>query len=110
MEAVLKLSQRSILGNHVNSRVGIVGVAQPTEAQQRPAPVSARKPNILVIMGDDIGWFNVSATILALWAIELPTSTASPKKELLASVGGRSSEARIICDCNMTIDHRRFGA
>jgi arylsulfatase A-like enzyme len=40
----------------------VLGVAQPAEAQQRPAPApSARKPNILMIMADDIGWFNVSA-------------------------------------------------
>ena len=40
----------------------VLGVTQPTEAQQRPAPAtSARKPNILMIMADDIGWFNVSA-------------------------------------------------
>jgi hypothetical protein len=30
------------------------------QAQQLPAP-SGRKPNILMIMADDIGWFNVSA-------------------------------------------------
>jgi hypothetical protein len=29
--------------------------------QQLPATPSGRKPNILFIMGDDIGWFNVSA-------------------------------------------------
>ena len=40
----------------------VLVAAQPTEAQQRPAPgASARKPNILMIMADDIGWFNVSA-------------------------------------------------
>jgi arylsulfatase len=40
----------------------VLVVAQPTEAQQRPAPgPSTRKPNILMIMADDIGWFNVSA-------------------------------------------------
>jgi arylsulfatase len=27
----------------------------------RAQPVSARKPNILVIMGDDVGWFNIGA-------------------------------------------------
>ena len=31
-------------------------VASPAQAQ---AP--ARKPNILVIMGDDVGWFNIGA-------------------------------------------------
>ena len=39
----------------------VLGIAQPTEAQQRSAPTpSARKPNILMIMADDIG-YNVSA-------------------------------------------------
>jgi arylsulfatase len=33
-----------------------MAVANPAQAQ---AP--ARKPNILVIMGDDVGWFNVGA-------------------------------------------------
>jgi arylsulfatase A-like enzyme len=33
-----------------------VAVSGPAQAQ---AP--ARKPNILVIMGDDVGWFNVGA-------------------------------------------------
>jgi arylsulfatase A-like enzyme len=31
-------------------------------ATKTPAP---RKPNILVIWGDDIGWFNLSATTTA---------------------------------------------
>src|SRR5215469_2114948 len=32
--------------------------AQPAQTQGQPAP-SGQRPNILVIMGDDIGWFNV---------------------------------------------------
>ena len=32
---------------------------RPTQAQQPAAP-SGRKPNILMIMADDIGWFNIS--------------------------------------------------
>jgi arylsulfatase A-like enzyme len=28
---------------------------------QAPAPTSGRRPNILVIMGEDIGWFNIGA-------------------------------------------------
>src|SRR6267154_2523444 len=37
--------------------VGLLGVL-PASAQ---APAPARTPNIVVIMGDDIGWFNVGA-------------------------------------------------
>ncbi len=34
---------------------------QTAQAQQQQAAPSGAKPNILVIMGDDIGWFNVGA-------------------------------------------------
>jgi len=36
----------------------IVVLAVPAQAQNRPTPA---KPNILFIMGDDVGWFNVGA-------------------------------------------------
>jgi arylsulfatase len=38
------------------------GVSTPAQAQQ-PAPTSptGQQPNILFIMGDDIGWFNIGA-------------------------------------------------
>jgi len=36
-------------------------LAQAPKAAPAPAAASGRKPNILFIMGDDIGWFNVSA-------------------------------------------------
>ena len=46
---------------------------QTAQAQQRPAPVpSGRKPNILFIMGDDIGWFNVSAYNLGVMGYRTP--------------------------------------
>jgi arylsulfatase A-like enzyme len=37
--------------------------AQQAQAQQIPAPTlrSGQRPNILFIMGDDIGWFNIGA-------------------------------------------------
>ena len=34
---------------------------QTAQAQQQAAAPAGAKPNILVIMGDDIGWFNVGA-------------------------------------------------
>jgi arylsulfatase len=46
---------------------------QTAQAQQRSAPAqSGRKPNILFIMGDDIGWFNVSAYNLGLMGYRTP--------------------------------------
>ena len=46
---------------------------QIAQAQQRPAPApSGRKPNILFIMGDDIGWFNVSAYNMGVMGYRTP--------------------------------------
>jgi arylsulfatase len=73
--------EKSNLGNHgVNRRnilLGSTAVAasalstqsgiqtaqaqQQTQSQQQPAAPAGGKPNILVVMGDDIGWFNVGA-------------------------------------------------
>jgi arylsulfatase A-like enzyme len=36
-------------------------VAQAQQTPQQPAAASGRKPNILLIMADDIGWFDVGA-------------------------------------------------
>ena len=42
--------------------VAVSTVTLPAHAQQvSPPPASAKKPNIIVIMGDDIGWFNLGA-------------------------------------------------
>ncbi len=54
-----------LLAGSVLSVLGTVGVGvSPQVAQaQTPAPAaggSGKKPNILMIMGDDIGWFNLS--------------------------------------------------
>ncbi len=42
------------------SAPGAVQTAQAQQQQQQAAP-SGGKPNILVIMGDDVGWFNIGA-------------------------------------------------
>ncbi len=51
--------------------LSVIGLTNTAQAQQRPpatqaqqpaAPATAAKrPNILVIMGDDVGWFNIGA-------------------------------------------------
>jgi len=45
--------------------------AGPASAQPAAAP-SGRKPNILFIMGDDIGWFNVSAYNMGMMGYRTP--------------------------------------
>src|SRR5262249_30470281 len=51
-------------------------LAQAQKAAQAPAQPAAapsgRKPNILFIMGDDIGWFNVSAYNMGLMGYRTP--------------------------------------
>ena len=44
------------------------------QAQQQPAAPSGRKPNILVIFGDDIGQTNVSAYSFGLMGYRTPAS------------------------------------
>jgi arylsulfatase len=45
------------------SALSAVGLTSPAQAQQpATAPATAgQKPNIVVVMGDDIGWFNIGA-------------------------------------------------
>jgi arylsulfatase len=40
--------------------------------------IAQDKPNILIIWGDDIGWFNVSAYNHGMMGYKHPTSTKSP--------------------------------
>ena len=42
------------------------------QAQQQPAGSSGSKPNILFIMGDDIGWYNVSAYNMGVMGYRTP--------------------------------------
>ena len=51
------------------------------------------KPNILVLWGDDIGWWNVSAYNHGTRGIERPTSTASAAKARCSPTGTGSRAA-----------------
>ena len=60
------LNRRSILlgGTTLAAASALIASAPIKVAQaqaQQPAAPSGRRPNILFIMGDDIGWFNISA-------------------------------------------------
>jgi arylsulfatase len=52
----LLLSGSSLLAASVLSSAGLT-----TSAQAQQAPPSGKRPNILVIMGDDIGWNNLGS-------------------------------------------------
>ncbi len=49
--------------SHAIMVVSAAGLAALTAAAVGPAQAEAadKKPNILVIMGDDVGWFNIGA-------------------------------------------------
>jgi hypothetical protein len=48
----------------------LAGGATPSAAQ------AAKRPNILVIMGDDVGWFNIGAYHRGIMSGKTPTSTS----------------------------------
>src|SRR5215510_1502802 len=56
----------------------LAAAATQTAQAQQPAPAPApaqaqgRRPNILFIMGDDIGWFNVSAYNMGIMGYRTP--------------------------------------
>ena len=61
--------------------VSLVGMPQIARAQGTPAAAPAKKPNILVIMGDDVGWFNIGAYHRGMM------SGKTPNLDALASQG-----------------------
>ena len=50
----------------------ILAVAAVTPREGRAAPAAKHQPNILVIMGDDIGWFNLSAYNRGMMGYQTP--------------------------------------
>jgi arylsulfatase A-like enzyme len=55
------------------STVAALSQTAPAQAQQQTAaPPPGGKPNILFIMGDDIGWFNVSAYNMGIMGYRTP--------------------------------------
>jgi arylsulfatase A-like enzyme len=68
------LSRRNILlaGSTLAAVSAVAGNSVVAQAQQQPATPPGRKPNILMIMSDDIGWFNVGAYNMGIMGYRTP--------------------------------------
>ncbi|HUO67821.1 MAG TPA: arylsulfatase, partial [Gammaproteobacteria bacterium] len=64
------MSRKAMIG-HLATLVAFVTLAGVSAAQAQQ-PAAARKPNILVIWGDDIGEFNISAYNLGRMGYKTP--------------------------------------
>src|SRR5262245_8977110 len=90
------LNRRSILlGGTTLAAASAVGGGTPltvTQAQAQPAP-SGQRPNIVFIMADDIGWFNLSAYHQGIMA------SRTPNLDRLASEGMRFTDYYAEASC-----------
>src|SRR5260370_319277 len=78
------------------SALTAVGLTTPTQAQQQPATPSAtagQRPNIVFIMGDDIGWFNIGAYHQGIMA------SRTPNLDKLAAEGMRFTDYYAEASC-----------
>src|SRR5437667_8451846 len=79
------------------SALSAVGVASRAQAQQQPAaptPAPAgQRPNIVFIMGDDIGWFNIGAYHQGIMA------SRTPNLDKLAAEGMRFTDYYAEASC-----------
>jgi arylsulfatase len=66
--------RRVLLGGTALAALGVVGVraVQQAQAQAQTPSAGGRKPNILVLWGDDIGIANISAYSGGLMGYETP--------------------------------------
>jgi arylsulfatase A-like enzyme len=75
------------------SALGSAASAQTAIAQAQQAAPSGRQPNILVIMGDDIGWFNIGAYHRGMM------SGKTPNLDKLAAEGMRFTDYYAEASC-----------
>jgi arylsulfatase len=61
-----------LAGTAMMATVGIAKAVQQAQAQQAPAPAGGKKPNILVIFGDDIGVPQISAYTMGMMGYRTP--------------------------------------
>jgi arylsulfatase A-like enzyme len=83
--AKARLSRRNILltGTSALGAAGLLSTVQNAQGQQPAATSSDRKPNIIVIMGDDIGITNIGAYGLGMMAGKTPNLDKIAKEGML---------------------------
>jgi arylsulfatase A-like enzyme len=89
------LNRRNILlGSTTLAAASALGAAAPVQVAQAQQPAaSGRPPNILVIMGDDVGWFNIGAYHQGIM------SGKTPNLDKLAAEGMRFTDYYAEASC-----------
>src|SRR5215475_8405771 len=88
----LLLSGSSLVAASALSAVGLTSPAQAQQQPTGPAPAGQR-PNIVFIMGDDIGWFNIGAYHQGIMA------SRTPNLDKLAAEGMRFTDYYAEASC-----------
>src|SRR5215469_454634 len=80
-----RLSRRNVLlaGTTFAAASGLGSVAPIRQAQAQQPATGANRPNILVIMGDDIGLMNISAYSLGLMGYRTPNIDRIAKEDMI---------------------------
>src|SRR5258707_4764315 len=81
----LLLSGSSLVAASALSAVGLITPAQAQQPAAAPA-AAGQRPNIVFIMGDDIGWFNIGAYHQGIMA------SRTPNLDKLAAEGMRFTD------------------
>jgi arylsulfatase A-like enzyme len=88
----LLLSGSSLAAVSALSAVGLTSTAQAQQAATAPA-TAGQRPNIVVVMGDDIGWFNIGAYHQGIMA------GRTPNLDKLAAEGMRFTDYYAEASC-----------
>src|SRR6266480_2733572 len=90
----LLLSGSSLVAASALSAVGLTSPAQAQQPATAPAPTPpGQRPNIVFIMGDDIGWFNIGAYHQGIMA------SRTPNLDKLAAEGMRFTDYYAEASC-----------
>jgi arylsulfatase len=59
-------------------RIGLLAILASLMLAGAPVCAQQQRPNILVIMGDDVGWFNIGAYHRGIMSGKTPNIVANP--------------------------------